>query len=280
MAEDIGHKCGIAAVYLFDEKENVVPPLGSMLLQLQHRGKRSAGITTYNPDRAQRLDSHRELGRVNSVFREGDNERKIGLYQKYRGYIGIGSVRYPTSGARYDPEIERFAIQPFENHGNYMTFDWFAFAFNGNIANNKEVQGELEEDGHYFAYELDTETIRRWLRTKFYSKDGMSSDKTKIEDSIIGVFSEFSEKFQGAYSMVFLNALGQLAILRDPHGIRPLVYGHNDKIFAVSSESLALEKVGFNLEDIKDVKPGEIILVSDSRIRKETFAESNRIAHC
>jgi len=265
--------CGIAAVYLFDnEREigerNAVPYLHSMLLQLQHRGQKSAGITTYNPDRRIRIESHRGFGRVNEVFREGNREENEKIIQDLEGIAGIGHVRYATSGERNDIGAERYAIQPFESHGNLLSWDWFTFAFNGNISNNVELEKEFEEKGYYFPYKTDTELIRRWLR--------IEHTNSKSKPNLASLFSEFNKKFDGSYSMVFLNGDGDLAIVRDPKGIMPLCYGVNEELFAAASESIALEKIGIKKSEIQDVLPGEIIAISNNELKIGRFAEKEQ----
>ncbi|HIH17898.1 MAG TPA: hypothetical protein HA282_04275 [Nanoarchaeota archaeon] len=278
--------CGIAAVYLFDKKggdkerdgsrgkeKNVVPYQQDMLLQLQHRGQKSVGFTTYNSDREMRIESYRGLGMVNAVFKEGDREENKKIIEKFRGTIGLGHVRYATSGERVGSDVEQYSIQPFESHGNFLTWDWFAFAFNGNISNYKELEGRFLSEGHYFPRRVDTELIRRWLR--------IEHTNSKSKPDLTDLFSKFSKEFEGAYSMVFLNGEEDLAVVRDPKGVMPLCYGFNEDFFAAASESVALERLGLERREIKDVGPGEIITVGkDRRINISQFSTSNELAHC
>lgn len=263
--------CGIAGVYLFDKEKNVVPVLYDILIQEQKRGELSAGIATYHDQRPKRIEVHRELGLVNEVFRVRDKREKIKISRTLRGFAGLGQVRYATSGKQDKGESDMYGRQPFESQGMRMTDDWIAFGWNGNISNQKELYEEFKSDGAYFPYEVDTELIRRWLR--------LEHDRNRKGIDLVKLFSNFSEKFKGAYSLAFLNAIGELAIVRDPFGVRPLCYGHNEKMFAAASESTALESF-FDEDEIFDVQPGELLIVSKDGIKKERFSESKRVAHC
>ena len=84
------------------------------------------------------------------------------------------------------------------------------------------------------------------------------------------VFRNLSEKFDGAYNLVFLNAMGDMVILRDPKGIRPLCYAQDGPLFAAASESVPLFNLG--LRDIKNLEPGEMIVIQDGVVQHERFA--------
>ncbi|MFH0956679.1 MAG: amidophosphoribosyltransferase, partial [Candidatus Aenigmatarchaeota archaeon] len=96
MAAEVGEECGVAAVSLQDESAPM--RLYRLLLDMQNRGQLSAGITTYNKKRPQIIDTHKEIGTVNEVFRtrhEGETEK---IFSRYAGSMGIGHVRYATCG--------------------------------------------------------------------------------------------------------------------------------------------------------------------------------------
>ena len=88
------------------------------------------------------------------------------------------------------------------------------------------------------------------------------------------------KRLDGAYSLVLLNARGDLLVARDPLGIKPLSYAKEGPLFAAASESVALDNLGFQRESIKTLAPGEAILISDGQFRIERIAESSRQAHC
>ena len=97
---------------------------------------------------------------------------------------------------------------------------------------------------------------------------------------LIDVFRQLAEKFDGAYSVVFLDALGDMVVARDPMGIKPLCYAVEGPLFAAASESVALMNLGFAPESIKSLPAGQAIVISDGRLELQTFATSRRRAHC
>ena len=132
MLDEVHEECGIAAVYVKgdgDAANRALFYLYRLLLNLQNRGQLSAGITTYNPERMQILNTHKDLGHVNEVFRTSNKEKSFKIFKQYAGTKGIGHVRYATSGTE-----EKGVAQPFERHHG-RKWKWFAFGFNGNLAN-------------------------------------------------------------------------------------------------------------------------------------------------
>ena len=95
---------------------------------------------------------------------------------------------------------------------------------------------------------------------------------------LVAVFRRLSKKFDGAYNLVFLNAMGDMVVLRDPTGIRPLCYAEDGSLFAAASESVALLNLGF--KEVKSVEPGEMILIQDGKISHHRFADKRETAHC
>jgi amidophosphoribosyltransferase len=96
----------------------------------------------------------------------------------------------------------------------------------------------------------------------------------------VDVFRRLAEKFDGAYNLVFLNAMGDMVVLRDPLGIRPLMYAQDGPMFGAASESVALQNLGFRQANIKSLAPGELILIQNGELSTHRFAESKRTAHC
>src|SRR4029077_6903646 len=142
------HECGVAAIYhlpgrgkspLCPEQgpEEISRLIPRMLLDIQNRGQLSAGMTSYNPDRNQLIDTYKELGGVSEVFRLSHRGKYESLMRKYAGRAAIGQVRYATCGAE-----ERSYAQPFERH-HVQKHKWFSFAFNGQLANYQELRQNL-----------------------------------------------------------------------------------------------------------------------------------------
>ena len=87
---------------------------------------------------------------------------------------------------------------------------------------------------------------------------------------LVTVFRNLSQRFDGAYNIVFMNALGDMVVSRDPKGFRPLCYAQDGPFFAAASESVALSNIGFT--NIKSLEPGEMIIIQNNKLRIERFA--------
>jgi len=269
MLDEVHEECGIAAVYIKgdgDAANRALFYLYRLLLNLQNRGQLSAGITTYNPERLQILDTHKDLGHVNEVFRTSNKEKSFHIFKKYAGTKGIGHVRYATSGTE-----EKGVAQPFERHHG-RKWKWFAFGFNGNLANFTELRNKILQRGEYhLTYNNDTEVIMHYISQAL---------RTERRPNLVKVFSSLAKKFDGCYNITYINAEGEIAIVRDPYGFRPLVYGYSSdkKVFMAASESNALLNCG--IKDIRPLPPGYMIHIHDDKVDIKRFADSRRTAHC
>jgi amidophosphoribosyltransferase len=274
---ELFHECGVAAIYHLPGREvsRLCPEQGpehaarlipKMLLDIQNRGQLSAGITTYNPKRSQLIDTYKDLGVVSEVFRLNHRGKYESLMQRYSGRAAIGHVRYATCG-----EEDRSYAQPFERH-HLQKHKWFSVAFNGQLANYVELRQQLLADSdNHLARETDTEIILHAISQQ------LSGDR---QPSLIDVMRNISAKFDGAYSLVLLNALGDMLVARDPLGLKPLCYAFEDPLFAAASESVALLNLGFKPENIKSLLPGQAITITDGVFEVQRFAPSSRRAHC
>lgn len=269
MLDEVHEECGIAAVYIKgdgDAANRALFYLYRLLLNLQNRGQLSAGITTYNPERLQILDTHKDLGHVNEVFRTSNKEKSFHIFKKYAGTKGIGHVRYATSGTE-----EKGVAQPFERHHG-RKWKWFAFGFNGNLANFTELRNKILQRGEYhLTYNNDTEVIMHYISQAL---------RTDRMPNLVKVFSNLAKKFDGCYNITYINAEGEIAVVRDPYGFRPLVYGYSSdkKVFMAASESNALLNCG--IKDIRPLPPGYMIHIHNDKVDIKKFAESRRTAHC
>lgn len=262
-------ECGVAAVYALkngkpDLTRNVAQYIPKMLLDMQMRGELSAGMTSFNPKRRKLLTSFKRLGTVNEAFRMGYPARFKRLLQQTQGCAAIGHVRYATCGLD-----DKAYAQPFERkHGR--TFKWFAFAFNGQLANYAYLRNQLiKHKGYHIILDTDTEIMMHYI-----SRELLGETKTSMQK----VLANLSRDFDGAYSLVFLNADGDLFIARDPHGIKPLCYGIKDDLFAAASESVALANLGFT--EIFSLKPGFFVKVNQDGITVDRFGAVSQPAAC
>ncbi len=273
LMSELHEECGIAAIYhlpaaepsaLCADPEEVSRLMPRMLLDVQNRGQLAAGFTTFHPRRHQLIDTHKETGTVSEVFRMSHRAKHESLMRRYVGRAAIGHVRYATCG-----EEDRSYAQPFERH-HVKKHKWFSFAFNGQLANYQELRNELLEDpDNYLARDTDTEIIMHEI-----------SRAVAQSSSLIDMCRQFADRFDGAYSFVFLNALGDMVVARDPLGVKPLCYARQGPLFAAASESVALLNLGFDPGAIKSLLPGQAVIIVDGTLRVESFAPSPRQAHC
>ncbi|NYT16768.1 MAG: amidophosphoribosyltransferase [Methanomicrobiales archaeon] len=218
------------------------------LYALQHRGQESAGISTYD---GTRLYKHKGQGLVAEVF---NPEILTGL----KGPVGIGHVRYPTTGANR-PEN----AQPF----NFLYRDHIiSLAHNGNLVNACELRDEYECRGQIFCTTTDTELIAKVIT------DEMSSSGC-IEDAV----HRCMRLLQGSYSVVMMID-GVLYGFRDPLGIKPMCIGKTEQGIILASESVAIDALGGTL--IRDVHPGELVCIDEDGMRTMQIAVADRRAHC
>src|SRR5271154_2041975 len=274
---ELNHECGIAAIYhLPDEPASPLCPeqgpeevsrlMPRMLLDIQNRGQLSAGMTTFNPLSNQLIDTYKDVGSVTEVFRLNHRGKCESLMRKYAGRAAIGHVRYATCGAE-----ERSYAQPFERH-HVQKHKWFSFAFNGQLANYQELRQQLLDDNdNHLARDTDTEIIMHAIGYE------LSGDR---RPDLVEVMRNISRKFDGAYSLVLLNSLGDMLVARDPLGLKPLCYAKEGSLFAAASESVALLNLGFAPENIHSLLPGQAIAITDGKFEIHRFAPSPRRAHC
>ena len=164
------------------------------------------------------------------MFRLSHRGKSESLMQEYAGSAAIGHVRYATCGRE-----DRCYAQPFERH-HLEKHKWFSFGFNGQLANYQQLRRELLVGGdHHLARETDTEIIMHESSLEL-SGDG--------RPKLIDVMRNVARKFDGAYSLVLLNARGEMLVARDPLGVKPLCYAHDGALFAAASESVALLNLG------------------------------------
>jgi amidophosphoribosyltransferase len=258
--------CGIIGAYALDKKsQNVYPLVVRALLDLQHRGQLSAGLTSYNPERKRILQTHKNNGKVHEVFQINHPYKSENLLKDYSGHAAIGHTRYATSGDSGDQ-----LAQPFERpHGRKSK--WFSIAFNGNLANYSELKSGLESVGYNMTYNADTEIIMHYLSRELQSHTPWE------ELNFTEIFSNLVKDFDGSWNIAFLNADGKMVVVRDPLGIRPLCYGIKDGLLVFASESVVLSNMQM---EAKDLKPGQMLIVDDNGYRIENYITQENTNHC
>ncbi len=243
--------CGIVGIYSHDR---VAPELYDSLVQLQHRGQDAAGIITCN----EQLHVKRGMGLVQDIFEPRHMDR-------LKGSIGIGHTRYPTSGGKNTGE----EVQPLWT----SVPNGIAFAHNGNIVNydllRTEVQGNRKR---YLNTYSDSEMLMQLFADELMEglREGPSSRMSDPDffEALSGSAKNMFSLIQGAVSAVVLIKDRGLAAIRDPNGIRPLVYGERtapggEKDYIFASEDTMFYTLGFTR--IGDVQPGEVVFISSDR---------------
>ena len=229
--DKLREECGIFGIWGADNAASFVA-LG--LHALQHRGQEAAGITSFD---GKHFHSHRALGSVAGNFDRDDVMR--GLH----GRTAIGHVRYSTAGGAGIRNAQPLFAE--------LSDGGFAVAQNGNLSNAMKLRRTLNRRGSIFQSTSDTEVIIHLVAT---SERGSRLDK--LTDAL--------KQVEGAYSLLVLTEEGLIAC-RDPLGIRPLVMGKLGEATIFASETVALDVIGASF--LRDVEPGEVVLVNDSGIR-------------
>jgi len=238
--------CGVFGIYAPGEDVSRLTYFG--LHALQHRGQESAGMAISD---GQSIIIYKDMGLLTQVF----DERNLGTLQ---GDIAIGHVRYSTTGSSHWENA-----QPV-----YKTFSGgsVALAHNGNLVNMQGLREDLQKQGIRFRSTSDSEVIASLVASK--ADQGMT---------IEGAIRETMGLIDGAYSVLILTEETLYAI-RDPYGIRPMVIGRRGGHYIVASESCALDIVG--AEYLRDVKPGEIIIIDKDGMRSEVGARPKKPSLC
>lgn len=275
--DELFEECGIAAAYHlprvpvsglcpFGQAEAASQLLPRMMLDIQNRGQLAAGISSYNPQRDHIVLTHRDLGTVNEAFRMSHRGKFESLMDRLAGPAAIGHVRYATCG-----KDDVSYAQPFERH-HLQKRKWFSLAFNGQLANYQHLRTELLTDGdHHLARDSDTEIIVHEISRQL-SRD--------IHMSLPGAMEQLCHRFDGAYSLLLMNACGDLVAARDPLGLKPLCYAFDGSLFLAASESVPLVNLGVPPEKILPVPPGYCVGIVDGEFYKQSFASSTKTAHC
>ncbi|MDR1788387.1 MAG: amidophosphoribosyltransferase [Treponema sp.] len=240
-------ECGVIGVFLKDEEKDAVPLIYRGLLSLQHRGQESAGIAAA---KNKVIELRKGMGLVSEVFGQASLEN-------VKGSAAIGHVRYSTAGASIidnaQPFVSRFKLGS------------IAVAHNGTLTNADVVRELLEDSGIGFTSSSDSEVIIN-LIAKNYRK-GL---ERALTDTI--------QFIKGSYALVVLTD-DALVAARDPNGIRPLCLGAlGDRGWIVASESCAIDEAGGAL--LRDVEPGEVVIINGEGLHSFTFSEKTTRAVC
>ncbi|BAW16015.1 amidophosphoribosyltransferase [Streptococcus intermedius] len=243
--KSLNEECGVFGIWGHPQAAQVTY-FG--LHSLQHRGQEGAGILTND---AGKLIRHRDTGLISEVFKNPANLEKL------TGQAAIGHVRYATAG---EASIDN--IQPF--HFKFYDME-FGLAHNGNLTNTKTLKKELEHNGAIFSSSSDTEILAHLIRCSH-------------NPSFMGKVKEALNTVKGGFAYLLMMEDKLIAAL-DPNGFRPLSIGKMaNGAIVVSSETCAFEVVG--AEWIRDVNPGEVVIIDNSGIQYDTYTTDTQLAIC
>ena len=243
--EDIHEECGIFGVWGHPDAAHLTY-FG--LHALQHRGQEGAGIVSNDNGH---LIGHRGLGLLTQVF---SDEHEI---ERLKGDKAIGHVRYATSGSGSVDNIQPFL---FRFHDGDV-----ALGHNGNLTNCVSLRRQLEDEGAIFHSNSDTEVLMHLIRR---SNAPTFMDKLK----------EALNKVHGGFAYLLMTEHAMIGAL-DPNGFRPLSLGRmKNGAYVLASETCALDIVG--AEFVRDIGPGEIIVVDDEGYHMDRYTTNTQLAIC
>ncbi|MAF10256.1 amidophosphoribosyltransferase [Candidatus Poribacteria bacterium] len=236
-------ECGVFGVYGHPDAPRLCY-IG--LYALQHRGQESAGIVA---SQGSSFSQHRGMGLVDEVFSDGSLDRVVGP-------LAIGHNRYSTSGTSTLQNAQPFVAQ--------YSRGPLAIAHNGNLVNAFHIRRQMEAQGQIFMTESDTEVFAGLLgRSLHYHLEGRIIDALK--------------ELRGAYSMLCMGK-NVLVAVRDPSGFRPLWIGEVDGATMFASETCAIDAV--NGTAIREVEPGEMVIVTESGMESMFLPMEAQTSHC
>lgn len=243
--DKLKEECGVFGIFT-DDYEEAASITYYGLYALQHRGQESAGIAVSN---GSEISCYKNMGLISEAFHEN-------TLASLKGNAAIGHTRYSTTGAS---DINN--AQPIL--GKYKLGS-IAIAHNGNLVNADIIRELLEDGGCIFQTSNDSEVILNLIAR---------GAKRGIEKAVVDAISAV----KGSYAIVILTE-DKLIGVRDPNGIRPLCIGKLKDNFILCSESCALDAVGAEL--IRDVRPGEIVIIDKEGLKSIDFNERAKQEIC
>lgn len=243
MIYDIHEECGVFGVFGHPEAANLTY-LG--LYALQHRGQEGAGICSSD---GRQVFLEKSMGLISDIF----SEKRL---RRLPGYIAIGHNRYSTAGSsvlkNVQPIVANFALGS------------LAIAHNGNLVNAAELRTSLEDEGAIFQSTSDSEVIVHLIA---------HSKGADFYERVVHTAKNIS----GAFSLLILREKELIAV-RDPYGVRPLSIGTKDGAYVLASETCSFDLIGATY--LRDVEPGEILIMNENGLNSLKVLSSPRKAFC
>ena len=247
--DKLREECGVMAVYNHPDAARLTY---WGLYALQHRGQESAGIATAD---GQQVNDIKGMGLVSEIFTDE-------VLAKLPGHIAIGHTRYSTTGDSALLNAQPISVE--------STKGLIAIAHNGNLVNLGNSKERLERDGAVFQTTSDSEIIIQLIA---HSK----------QSTLVDCIAESLAQVEGAFSIVMMTR-NRIFAARDPHGFRPLSMGRIAGVdgapdtFVFASETCAFDLLHAKYE--RDVKPGELVMVSEDGVTSRYFSTRTVQASC
>jgi amidophosphoribosyltransferase len=241
--DKLHEECGVFGVFGHPEAANLAY-LG--LYALQHRGQEGAGICSSD---GKHLYIEKAMGLVADIF----SEKRL---KKLPGYLAIGHNRYSTAGSSILKNVQPIVAN--------FSLGALALAHNGNLVNANDLRKTLEADGAIFQSTSDSEVVVHLIA---------HSRGESFHERVIQALKEV----HGAFSLLILREK-ELIAARDPYGVRPLCLGQVDGAYVVASETCALDLI--SAKYIRDIEPGEVVIINENGITSHKALTSPRRAFC
>ncbi|HPD82235.1 MAG: amidophosphoribosyltransferase [Alphaproteobacteria bacterium] len=247
--------CGIVGIFSYSP---VNQDLYDALTVLQHRGQDAAGIATEE-------DGKFFVRKSNGLVRDVFHTRHM---THLKGNVGIGHVRYPTAGTSSALES-----QPLYVNSPYG----ITLAHNGNLTNHKQLAEELFLSDHrHLNTNSDSEVLLNIFAHELQQQNGVHLSK----ENIFAAVDNMHLRCKGAYAVVANISGHGILGFRDPHSIRPLIYGTRQSPegkteYMIASESVALDALGFDV--VRDLEPGEVVYIDEKGNFSSHVPASNKV---
>ncbi len=239
----LNEECGIFGIWGHPEAAQITY---YGLHSLQHRGQEGTGIVVTD---GQQLKGKKGEGLVNEIF-------TADAMEELQGVGAIGHVRYATAGGGGYENVQPLLFQS-QSGG-------LALAHNGNLVNADALRNQLEAQGSIFQTSSDTEVLAHLIK-----RGGFSQLKDRVKNAL--------PMLKGAYAFLIMTETEMMVAL-DPHGLRPLSLGKLGDAYLVASETCAFDIVG--AEFVRDVLPGELLIIDADGLRSEMYSMNSTTAIC